>query len=141
MRRWFEFGNDTGLITGKWSLDSNRPKGGPRPHEIGDYPAAFVSLPFKADLFSALTAISSSNPLTCLYLLQQDQGVDPDPGCPAEHIPRQFSANSVSTGQFFANPALQPWGGYAIFNENGTFTGTFSAPILTGPYFEPPSEN
>jgi hypothetical protein len=141
MRRWFEFGSETGSITGKWSLNSNTKKSGPRPHDVGEFLPAFVSMPHKEQLFSALVAISSSKDLSAIWLRQIDQGVDPLGGCPAEHIPRAFSANGIAAFQFFANPMVMPWGGYPIFDENSTFTGSFSDPLLTGPTFEPPSEN
>lgn len=141
MRSWFEFGNQSGNFTGPWSLNSNTKKGGPRPHDVGEYPPGFVQMAMKDSFFSYLKAIESAKNMQVIWVAPGDQGVDPDPACGAEHIPRQWIFDVVGTPPFFGNPLFMPFGGFPIFTENNTFTGSYSDPIFLGPFREPPSEN
>ncbi len=137
MRRWFEFGFDGFPPLGTWQMRSNTKQ--IRRGEPGEYPPAFVSMPEKQELFSYLNAISSTKDLLAFWVKRHDQGVDPTPGCPAQHIPRAFDFNVVGTPPFFASPT-NVFGGIPIFNEDGTFTGNYSSPLFTFGS-EPPSEN
>ena len=140
MRRYFEFGIDGNPITGTWYEQSNRFNFPGNLEASGQFPPCFVEMPYKEALFEVLTALSSARDLNAIWLIQRDQGVDPDPGCQAQHIPRAYDSLSIAAFQFFANPCFMPWSGYPIFNEDSGFTGNFSGPLLQS-YSEPPSEN
>jgi len=136
MRRWFEFGNSTGsAISGSWSLQSNR--GSKREH--GQFPPGFVAMPHKADLFSVLQALRSTQNVIIAHFWMKagDQGVDPAPDCSALHFPRNWVYPS---GQLVVNQAVEPWAGYPIFTENGDFTGNYSQPLLNFT-LDPPDED
>lgn len=129
MRRSFEFGLDGTIFDGVWYKQSNRTNfrgGGPS----SDFPAMFVWMPYKDLLFSNLVAMMSAKDITCMYLYQNDQGVDPDPGCPAQHVPRAYDSLYIAGAQFFGNPSTLIWSGQPIFNENSTFTGNHSDALL-----------
>jgi hypothetical protein len=141
MRRWFELGNGGTDFAGPWSLNSDRTG---RRDQRGAYPPRFVSMPFKETLFEWLSAAATSQvvagTVAAIYVIQQDQGVDPDPACPAQHIPRAFSMNVVATPPFVANPILQTLFGPPTWTESGTWTGNYGPSLLTF-NSEPPSKN
>jgi len=136
MRRWFEFGNDSGNpVGGKWSMESNRNSR----REHGNFPPGFVSMPHKADLFSVLNASSSGAANVAFFFYKAgDQGADPAVDCTALHVPRNYVLTSGSNVAITANSQL--WVGFPIFDENGDFSGSYSSPVLQFS-LEPPDED
>jgi hypothetical protein len=135
-----EFGLQGSIFGGTWSLDSNTHKSGPRPHDVGEFPPQFVSMPHKQEMFEFLSALSTTANMRAIWVRQLDQGVDPDPACPAQHIPRAYDFGVVAIPPLINTPIVLMLAGCPIFNENDQFTGSFGPQLFTFNQ-EPPSEN
>jgi hypothetical protein len=131
MRRWFELGNSGNIFEGPWFLASDR--------WGGQGAASFVTMPHKEIVFEWLSAMATTYPMSAIWVRQEDQGVDPDPACQAQHIPRAFSQDVVSTPPFVANPVINCIFGPPIFTTDRNFSGGFGPAFLQF-YSEPPDK-
>jgi len=130
VRRWFELGNAGNIISGQWSYDSDR--------WGGEFPAMFVSMPHKEIIFEWLSAMQTNAQISAIYVKQVDQGVDPDPACQAQHIPRAYNQDVVALPPFIAQPALVSAFGIPIFADLN-FSGSYG-PGLFQFSTDPPSK-
>jgi hypothetical protein len=123
MRRYQEFGYDGDLFGGDFRAFRD-----PHAFSEGRKPG-WVIFPYIDDTISVLQACGShGNPQIWMHwLVTQDQGVNPDPGCPALHVPRSFS---LVGGLNFSGIWSLLTGGIPIV-MGGAFTGQYSRPLLT----------
>lgn len=137
MRRWFELGysntlDEHAFITARPSsrsgrfikLSTSEPSG---------QAAFFVSMPHKQDVVSMLSDLSATLGHTLPFYIEvwsQDQGVDPLPLCPAQHIPRNMSHAFPQIT--FAGPAFRMLTveGFSYMDGSGVIVGNTN-PILT----------